>query len=88
MTEAEAEERNKKTGDMARLHMDTMRTGAFFQGLWSRSSGKKLRRSSQRKDEKSKDHDDNNDDDDEATKEEDTLTCATDKTAGLGFCKI
>lgn len=88
MTEAEAEERNKKTGDMARLHMDTMRTGAFFQGLWSRGSGKKRRSSSQRKDEKSKDHDDNDDDDDEPTKEEDTLTCTTDKTGGLGFCKI
>ena len=41
MTEAEAGERNKKTGDFARLHMDTMKTGAFFQGLWSRSSNKK-----------------------------------------------
>ena len=42
MTEAEAEERNKKTGDFARLHMDTMKTGAFFQGLWSRGSHKKV----------------------------------------------
>jgi len=33
MTEAEAENRNKKTGVFARLHMDTMKTGAFFQGL-------------------------------------------------------
>eukprot|EP00531_Pseudo-nitzschia_arenysensis_P001082 CAMPEP_0116123484 /NCGR_PEP_ID=MMETSP0329-20121206/4775_1 /TAXON_ID=697910 /ORGANISM="Pseudo-nitzschia arenysensis, Strain B593" /LENGTH=907 /DNA_ID=CAMNT_0003617407 /DNA_START=110 /DNA_END=2833 /DNA_ORIENTATION=+ len=41
MTEAEAEERNKKTGDFARLHMDTMKTGAFFQGLWSRGTHKK-----------------------------------------------
>jgi hypothetical protein len=40
MTEAEAEERNKKTSDFARLHMDTMKTGAFFQGLWSRGSKK------------------------------------------------
>ena len=38
MTEAEAEERNKKTGDFARLHMDTMKTGAFFQGLWARGA--------------------------------------------------
>lgn len=41
MTEAEAEERNKKTCDFARLHMDTMKTGAFFQGLWSRGTYKK-----------------------------------------------
>lgn len=41
MTEADAEERNKKTGDFARLHMDTMKTGAFFQGLWSRGTHKK-----------------------------------------------
>ena len=36
MTEEEAGERNKKTGDAARLHIDTMRTGAFFSGLWAR----------------------------------------------------
>ena len=41
ITVEEAEERNKKTGDFARLHMDTMKTGAFFQGLWSRGSHKK-----------------------------------------------
>jgi len=34
MTEVEAKDRNKKTGDFARLHMDTMKTGAFFQSLW------------------------------------------------------
>lgn len=31
MTEAEAKERNKKTGDFARLHMGTIKTGALFQ---------------------------------------------------------
>ena len=36
MTEAEAEGRNKKTGVFARTHMETMRTGAFFHGLWHR----------------------------------------------------
>ena len=36
MTEAEAEGRNKKTGVYARTHMETMRTGAFFHGLWHR----------------------------------------------------
>jgi len=39
ITEAEAESRNKKTGDFARMHMDTMKTGAFLQGLVHR--GKK-----------------------------------------------
>jgi len=34
----EAEERNKKTGDFARMHIDTMKTGAFFQGLWTRGT--------------------------------------------------
>jgi len=42
ITEAEAEERNKKTNDFARLHMETMKTGAFFQGLWSRGVHKKV----------------------------------------------
>jgi len=41
MTEAEAEDRNKKTGDFARTHMETMRTGAFFHGLWHRGNKNK-----------------------------------------------
>lgn len=30
MTETEAEERNKRSSDYAKLHMDTMKTGSFF----------------------------------------------------------
>eukprot|EP00536_Pseudo-nitzschia_multiseries_P018143 jgi/Psemu1/264714/estExt_Genewise1Plus.C_21970008 len=38
ITEEEADEMNNKTADFARLHIDTMKTGAFFQGLWARGA--------------------------------------------------
>jgi hypothetical protein len=39
--EKEAKVMNKKTAEYARIHMDTMKTGAFFQGFLAGRAKKK-----------------------------------------------
>jgi hypothetical protein len=47
MTEKQADARNNKTGDFARLHMETMKTGQFFQGFITGKNNKQPKEASQ-----------------------------------------